>query len=294
MTTPAPGGGCLPVCIAGMHRSGTSVMARLLNLSGLYLGRAEDMLAVGPDNPEGHWEHEGLMQVNERLLAEFGGGWDLPPDLSALGDERRTAHLADTARTHLARFAGHEPWGWKDPRNTLTLPFWRRLLGPVHVVVCVRHPLEVALSLRARNGSTVAFGLALWTAYTEALLAATRPEERIVTHFQRSHADPVAEAGRVAARLDVPCSGVDADRLRRFVRPELRHARLTFADLLEVRVSTRICRLYRQLCLEADAPDQSLVAGEMWTPTAEHGAPDPIDVPGRFDHAALEQARRRP
>src|SRR5262245_13262787 len=69
----------LPICIAGMHRSGTSLFARLLNLGGVYLGRDDELLAGGPSNPDGHWEHEGLMQVNEELLAECGGGWDCPP-----------------------------------------------------------------------------------------------------------------------------------------------------------------------------------------------------------------------
>lgn len=47
----------MPVCIAGFHRAGTSMVARLLARSGVYLGPEEDLLAPAPDNPEGFWEN---------------------------------------------------------------------------------------------------------------------------------------------------------------------------------------------------------------------------------------------
>ena len=43
---------------------------------------------------------------------------------------------------------GYDHWGWKDPRNSLTLPFWKELLPNLKVVVCVRNPIEVIASLR--------------------------------------------------------------------------------------------------------------------------------------------------
>jgi hypothetical protein len=43
----------MPVCIAGMHCSGTSMVARLLNLCGLYLGPEGELLPSTPDSPGG-------------------------------------------------------------------------------------------------------------------------------------------------------------------------------------------------------------------------------------------------
>lgn len=280
----------MPVCIAGMHRSGTSLMARLLNLGGLYLGRDDQMLPAGATNPDGHWEHEGLMQVNEELLAACGGGWDYVPDLASLDDADRTQQFVEPARALLAEFDGREPWGWKDPRNSLTLPFWRRLVGPMRIVVCVRHPLEVALSLRMRNGSTIAFGLALWTAYTEALLRQTTSDDRVVTHYQRYHADPVREVDRVSARIGLAPDDEQRSRVRISVKPELRHSRFTFQDLLDVKVSRQVCELYRDLCVEAEAPDQGGVDGAPRHPSMGAGA---LSGSGHFDYAAMEQLRRR-
>jgi len=67
------------VCIAGAHRSGTSMLTRLLHTCGLYLGPENDLMPPQADNPEGFWEHLGLVALNDELLNELGGAWDLPP-----------------------------------------------------------------------------------------------------------------------------------------------------------------------------------------------------------------------
>ena len=67
----------LPICIAGMHRSGTSMVARLLNLCGLYLGPESELSPPAPDNPEGYWENKHFVGINDRILAHLDAGWDL-------------------------------------------------------------------------------------------------------------------------------------------------------------------------------------------------------------------------
>src|ERR1700734_2392312 len=70
-----------PVVVLGMHRSGTSVVARIINLLGLPLCRDDDILS-GPDNPTGYWESGSLVKFNDRLLKMFGGSWVFPPAMS--------------------------------------------------------------------------------------------------------------------------------------------------------------------------------------------------------------------
>lgn len=66
-------GMAMTVCIAGMHRSGTSIAARLLGTAGLYLGPDSDHLPPGPDNPEGLWEKPPLLQLKRANLERPGG-----------------------------------------------------------------------------------------------------------------------------------------------------------------------------------------------------------------------------
>src|SRR6185437_468321 len=100
-----------PVAIAGMHRSGTSMVARQLNLVGMYLGDEADLIPAANENPDGYWEHVEFVDVNDALLHEFGGGWDhpisLPPDWQGLD---RLAHLRARAHQLVEGFAGRQTW----------------------------------------------------------------------------------------------------------------------------------------------------------------------------------------
>src|SRR5579862_8116620 len=69
----------MPICVAGMSRSGTSMVTRLLHECGLYLGPESDLLAPSPDNPEGYWEHREFLAINTDLLNHLQGDWDVAP-----------------------------------------------------------------------------------------------------------------------------------------------------------------------------------------------------------------------
>jgi hypothetical protein len=43
------------------------------------------------------------------------------------------------------------PWGWKDPRNTFTLPIWLDLFPSAKIIHVYRHGIDVARSLQTRE-----------------------------------------------------------------------------------------------------------------------------------------------
>src|SRR6266550_3964837 len=91
--------GSAPVAVTGMHRTGTSMIAKVLRLGGLWLGRDEDMIDPAPDNPEGFFEHASVVRLNEELLEATGGAWDHPPEAGPLAvDDPRVASLGRAAR----------------------------------------------------------------------------------------------------------------------------------------------------------------------------------------------------
>ena len=186
----------MPVAIAGMHRAGTSMVARVLRICGLDLGDEQHFAPAAPDNTEGYWEDLRFVSMNDRILDAFGGAWDVAPALPEgwvrdprLDAIRREAEALAATRT--------EPWGWKDPRTSLTAAFWRDVLPGLRFVVCVRNPLEVAASLRARGYTSQRFGLRLWEEYHRALDAAAGEAPRIVTHYDSYFCDAPAEVARV-------------------------------------------------------------------------------------------------
>jgi hypothetical protein len=135
-------------------RSGSSLATRALALLGLDVGRESDLMEGKPgDNPKGFWEQQPIMDLNEELLAKLGGPWW---DMPRLDDGWHEDAELDPLRERACRlveelFPGARRWVWKDPRASITLPFWQDVIGPMSYVVAARPPAEAAASLEARN-----------------------------------------------------------------------------------------------------------------------------------------------
>ncbi|HEY2475861.1 MAG TPA: hypothetical protein VGI19_13820, partial [Candidatus Cybelea sp.] len=54
------------VLVLGMHRSGTSAIARGVAALSVYLGC--DFLDAQPENPTGYWEDRNLVAIDDRVL----------------------------------------------------------------------------------------------------------------------------------------------------------------------------------------------------------------------------------
>lgn len=151
-----------PVIIIGMHRSGTSLVARQLIAAGVFLGSRLDVNA----------EATLFQGLNDWLLDQTAAAWDQPapflrlmeyPNLLDLEQDYLAGILASPRAltyTGLRRYRHFvsangldEPWGWKDPRNTFTLPIWLRLYPDAHVVHVLRHGVDAAASLLTRTQS---------------------------------------------------------------------------------------------------------------------------------------------
>ena len=60
------------VCVLGMHRSGTSLVARVLNVLGVDLGPEEHLMRPSSANPTGHWENKPITGINDEILSDSG------------------------------------------------------------------------------------------------------------------------------------------------------------------------------------------------------------------------------
>jgi hypothetical protein len=249
-----------PVSIAGMGRSGTSMLAQMLLVGGLDLGPSHRLMAPSPQNPDGYWEHIGFVGLNDDLLEELGGAWDYPPVLPDSWGTPRFAPYRERARDLIGQFPRDKPWGWKDPRTSLVLPFWLEEVPQLRLVVAVRNPLEVAASLHRRNGTSRPAGIGLWSDYYERILDLTRPEDRIVSHYDAHFASAGAEIRRLLAFLGLPSSPLAIDQCSKLVSTDLRHTRATLDDLAAAGVAPAVIARYRALCDEAqweDSPPRS-------------------------------------
>lgn len=244
----------VPVCIAGMHRSGTSTVAQLLYRCGLHLGGKEQLRGARADNPTGYWEHREIAAINEQVLKAYGGGWDLPPPLkNGWQEDARLDSLKNAADLIIKDFEGHEPWGWKDPRNSLTLPFWKSLLPEIKVIVCLRNPLEVAHSLHKRGYSSYAFGFNLWLTYYERLLDELQDSQYVVTHYDAYFRRPRVHLRRVLDFLELSASEKTITQAcSATLKKNLHHHNFTTHQLLKSEAPANLKDLYLKLCTEAN------------------------------------------
>ena len=138
-----------PIIVIGMHRSGTTMFTVILKRCGVFMG------ADLSSNQESYT----FTHFNEMLLNKAGGCWNDPkaidPDTNMEFDQRtfgmQFLHIKREPLNAL-RFIMGRSWGWKDPRNTFTLPYWiNRYFPNARVVHIYRNGLDVARSLSARN-----------------------------------------------------------------------------------------------------------------------------------------------
>ncbi len=151
------------LCVLGMHRSGTSCLTGSLEEAGIALG---DRHTWNPHNLKGNRENQQIVDINDRLLAAAGCAWDKPP----AGDVIWPQVEQEAVIALFSSYAGHSPFGFKDPRTLLLLQGWQKVLPHMQFIGIFRHPSSVARSLQARSGMPLEQGLELWLAYNRRLL----------------------------------------------------------------------------------------------------------------------------
>lgn len=134
-------------------------MTGMLERLGLFIGADKD------NNDEANF----FQRMNDWTLRQAGGSWDNPTMIDdLLANESVRGLVLDYFRHSLQSprqlfFLGWRnylqgqriatlttPWGWKDPRNTYTLPLWLELFPDAKVIHIYRNGIDVAESLRVR------------------------------------------------------------------------------------------------------------------------------------------------
>lgn len=192
--------------VLGMHRSGTSALSGVLAKLGAREPRT--LMPSTADNPRGYWESVELMRLHDDILASSGSSWD---DWGRFNpgwfDSSAASEFADRLPGVLEQeFGDARLLLLKDPRICRFFPFWihgleRAGIVP-RVVFALRHPLEVAESLRARDGFGRNRALLLWLRHVLDAELASRGVARCFVHFSDLLEDWRSQVGRIARELD--------------------------------------------------------------------------------------------
>lgn len=147
-----------------MHRSGTSLLTQLLMESGLFMGV----------NLTKNQECRFMNAINSWVFKQASATWDRPESVDWLLNDPTIQSPINSYMDGLvsgiasSRFLGltkwlryrslhkmNQPWGWKDPKNTWTLPLWLKVFPRAQVLHIFRHGVPVSESLKVRREQAI-------------------------------------------------------------------------------------------------------------------------------------------
>lgn len=193
----------MQLIVLGMHRSGTSVLARLLNLMGAYFGPEGISTGANDENPKGFWERRDVRMLNDSVLHAMGCDWNRVRDFNAADlPEPVIADFFKSASKLVLEMDAHRPWLLKEPRLCLLLPLWRKVLEVPICVQILRNPVEVAASLRKRNDIPMEAGLALWEKYVRSAMSASSGLPSLLVLHRQLMLEPMNVAAQLLRQLE--------------------------------------------------------------------------------------------
>ena len=218
------------VLVAGMHRSGTSLLTQVL--VGLGCDAPRTLMEADEYNGTGYWESTKVTALNDAMLKSAGSAWDdwehLSTDWFASPPAQAFRHQAQALLE--SEFADSSLFVLKDPRLCRLLPFWcdvaQRIGAEPRIAISLRNPLETAASLADRDAIPPSVGMLLWLRNVLAAEEGSRPHRRAFVRYDDTLEDWRGVAERIGSELGVVWpkpSATAAVELDARVSPMLRH-----------------------------------------------------------------------
>ncbi len=216
----------MTIFVLGMHRSGTSVATKMLELMGVYVGEKDELLPATYDNPKGFFERKDALAINQLIYKHHRANWfqveyyDSPCPPLPVDINTRIAQLVE-------KLSARGVWALKDPRLCFTLPEWKMAVQNPTIITVSRHPGEIAQSLALRNDIPFNDGLLLWQKYIEHALLHIEGLRVIKCDYADILENPLAVATKIYEQLlpIYPTLKQPAeDELKQFVDPAMKRA----------------------------------------------------------------------
>ena len=183
--------GSCQLIVLGMHRSGTSCITNILNLMGAYCGSEQELTGFNEENPKGFWERRDIRNICDYLLHSFGGDWWKVSDFSTDNLSQKIITKAQTDfKLIVEQLNSHQVWVIKEPRLCLLFPILKTCLSNPIIIHVHRNPIEVAKSLRKRNGYSLHFGIALWELYNRYAIYASEELPKVLISYNEIISNP--------------------------------------------------------------------------------------------------------
>lgn len=259
------------ILVLGMHRSGTSMLAGILDCLGCKGPKTRP--EANDRNPKGYFESIPIFQLNDEILATAGTRWNdwQPLRKDWLSSPRFSEFRSRAAELILQEYGSASMIYLKDPRMCRLLPLWQDVFDEMgYRVSCIhthRHPLEVATSMKARKNIEVepSLGTLSWLRYTLEAEVASRGLPRIFTNYSNLIHDWqgfIPRTEKAFGFIWPVMTPAASERIGQLVDPGLRHHEASIEAFLSDPVVPELfretLRVLESWCLNGEDEDDRL------------------------------------
>lgn len=146
-----------PIIILGMHRSGTTMITKMLENLGLFVGAEKEI------------NHEAIFfwEINNWIFDLHTSTAEKPHNIRHrnsscdkvileslehfLQSNRRKKYLGNFSSKYKNIKDIDFPFGWKDPKNTFTIDFWKQIFPNAKIIHIYRNPIDSVSSYIERD-----------------------------------------------------------------------------------------------------------------------------------------------
>jgi len=207
------------IIVTGMHRSGTSMVAGILKLCGVYFG--DNLLHPQKENPKGFFEDLEFLEINKEILACSGGSWYDPPSKLKINQ-----NIKEKIKAFLRGWDKYSLVGFKDPRCSITLPVWADYINNLQVVICERAAEEIALSLANRNGFSEDVSLNLIAKHQECLSVIRTQYHTVDVWYAYMLRQPIEAVNMIFQELGIKGLYIPTGDIKNFTDEKLYRSRV--------------------------------------------------------------------
>lgn len=198
------------IVVLGIYRSGTSAITKSLGTMGVRLPDPSKV-CYNTFNEKGSWEDPDFCVLDGNLIKTLSLREERIREIISLNEEevdflceqevfKKASHLV------LEKVRESIPFGIKDPKFCVLLPFWKKVFKECDVrasfVIALRNPLSVVASIDASQKllgeQEQEKSFWVWISYMISCLEQTEGAESLLVDYDQLVQDPVYQVKRIA------------------------------------------------------------------------------------------------
>ncbi|MBN1983146.1 MAG: hypothetical protein JW795_16550 [Chitinivibrionales bacterium] len=238
------------IAVTGIFGSGVNCIADFLIHCGFNRGSTHPL--CDPDNTLsayelGHFENRSVITINETILRMAGGSWRQVPS------NREVLDTGFRVRRMIEKFSElFDGTLIVDPRLCLTTSLWEEFSPNLEkLVLCNRHPLTIASTLKETENLPLHEGLQLWYTYMVRCIQGACMIPVIVVDADCMVRDMAATLEELAYQVGVSCDERIVEMIKRHHWPELA-LQMNEPHNRDVRLPQEVGKLYEMVAPDGD------------------------------------------